>query len=71
MRGSRPVIYETEAEDGRVDTVIVAEDGDGLWYWSRRSSNGHRIARSEEGYSRKDAGLRAARRTNPPKPRIR
>jgi uncharacterized protein YegP (UPF0339 family) len=65
--GHRPVTYETA--DG--DTVTVYIDAAGEWRWTRKAANGRTIADGSEGYSRKDAGLRAARRTNPEKPRLR
>lgn len=64
---ARPVAYETE--DG--DRVTVYRDAGHLWRWTRKAPNGRVVADGSEGYSRKDAALRAARRTNPPKPRVR
>ena len=51
------------------DRITVYRDAGHLWRWTRKSGNGRVIADGAEGYSRKDSALRAARRTNPPKPR--
>ncbi len=66
MRGSRPEVFRTANGDGGTDRVEVYPDGGGLWRWRRRSANGRIVGESGEGYTRKDAGLRAARRVNPP-----
>lgn len=59
--GRKPVRYPT----GGGATVEVYPDGGGLWRWRRKDPDG-RVAAGPEGYTRRDAALRAARRTNPP-----
>lgn len=65
--GRKPAVYETE----NGDRVTVYQDDAGEWRWRRRSANGRTVADGAEGYARKDGALRAARRSNPERPRIR
>jgi uncharacterized protein YegP (UPF0339 family) len=60
--GRKPARYPT----GNGDTVEVYPDGGGLWRWRRRAANHRIVADGGEGYTRRDAALRAARRNNPP-----
>ena len=64
--GSKPVTYETE----NGDTVEVYSASDG-WRGRRTARNGRNVGNGSEGYARKDGALRAARRSNPARPRIR
>lgn len=65
--GHKPQGYETD----NGDRVTVYQDAAGEWRWRRRSPNGRTVADGGEGYARKDGALRAARRSNPERPRIR
>lgn len=59
--GRKPVRYPTTGGA----TVEVYPDGGGLWRWRRKDPDGL-VLHGREGYTRRDAALRAARRHHPP-----
>lgn len=48
----------------RQHNVTVWRDGDGDWRWTRRASNGKRVAVSGEGYRRRAHAIRMAFEVN-------
>ena len=69
VRGPKPVVYE--AANGRTVEVYPEAGNTGDWRYRVKAGNGQTVGGPQQGYSRKDGALRAARREHPPKPRIR